>query len=347
VNLRRHSNRFFLPLSADPPVIYLQSWLLDWKFTAFRLLLQFLRGRRAYLLVHPSWSHEKPQIVKRVARRIKKHRFWYGDHRIIYLANTLKEEELFRENGIRAIFCNQNAFLDPSLFLPIPDMRKRFRAIYDAAFIPYKRHFLAGRVVGLALTAYVKKDTAKRDIRLVKETLSHAEWLRDGSTSGNLWLDDSEINRFLNEARVGLCLSAVEGAMYASAQYLLAGLPVVTTHSRGGRDVFFQEKFVRYVADDPAAVAAAVDEFCADPLDPTLIRDRTMECFAEHRGRFVDLMNSIYRDEGRREAWADEWPDALPNKLHGGGFPLRAHISALSGRQSSFPWMNRDRDSVW
>ena len=42
--------------------------------------------------------------------------------------------------------------------------------------------------------------------------------------------------RHLNRARVGLCLSAREGAMFASMEYLLSGLPIVTTPSMGGRD---------------------------------------------------------------------------------------------------------------
>jgi glycosyltransferase involved in cell wall biosynthesis len=340
MNVKHYSNRFFLLLSADPPVLYLQDWLLRWKMTGFRLLLQLLRGRRAYLLVSPSWSHENPQLVRRAVQLIKKHRRWYGDFQFIYLANTVSELKLFQENGVRAIFCNQNAFLDSAIFFPLPHIKKRFRAIYDAAFIPYKRHFLACQAKGLALTAYVKKDTLRRDIYSVKESLPHAIWLKDGSATGNVWLSDHEINHFLNEAQVGLCLSAVEGGMFASTQYLLAGLPVVTTQCRGGREVFFDSDFVRYVADDPDDIAEAVDEFCAAPPDPMQIRSRTLVRFSEHRVRLVDLLNSIYRDEGRKENWADEWPVQLPNKLHGGNFPIRNYFAALTGKKGDFPWLD-------
>jgi glycosyltransferase involved in cell wall biosynthesis len=270
--------------------------------------------------------------------RIRKHRSWYGDHRFIYLANTVKELELFQENGIQAVFCNQNAFLDAAIFFPIRGSKKRFRAIYDAAFIPYKRHYLARQVSDLALTAYVKNDTGKADISAVKASLPHAVWLKDGSATGNAWLSDRDINGFLNEARVGLCLSAAEGAMYASAQYLLAGLPVVTTHSRGGRDVFFDSDFVRYVADDPAAVVQAVDELCAAPPDPDRVRALTLARFAEHRGRFVELLNSIYRAEGRGDVWAESWPAQLPNKLHNGDISIMANVAALVGKRGGPPW---------
>ena len=51
-------------------------------------------------------------------------------------------------------------------------------------------------------------------------------------------LNTEEVRRILVQSRCGLALSAQEGAMYASGEYLLAGLPVVTTRSRGGRDAF-------------------------------------------------------------------------------------------------------------
>jgi glycosyltransferase involved in cell wall biosynthesis len=336
--MKRYANRFFLLLSASPPILYVKDWLLLWKMTSFHLLLQLLRGRRVYLLVSPSWSRESSPWQD--ARLIGDYRKRYGDWQFIYLANTARELEIFQENGIRAIFCNQNAFLDPAVFFPFPNSKRRFRAIYDAAFIPYKRHYLASKVSGLAVTAYVKKDTCSQDIRSVKESLPHAVWLKDGSVTGNIWLSDHEINVFLNEAQVGLCLSAVEGAMWASAQYLLAGLPVVSTHCRGGREIFFDTDFVRYVADDPDDVAKAVNEFCAAPPDPLQIRHRTLARFAEHRSRLVDLVNSIYNDEGRTTKWADEWPSHLPNKLHGGNFPIANYFAALTGKKGAFPWLD-------
>lgn len=340
MNVERYTNRFFLLLSAAPPVLYLQDWLLQSKMTGFRFILQLFRGRRAYFLVSPSWSHEKAQLVRQTANLIKRHRKCYGDHQFIYLTNTIRELEVFQKYGIRAIFCNQNAFLDPAIFFPISHCKKRFQAIYDAAFIPYKRHYLASRIKGLALTAYVKKDTVSQDIQSVKENLPDAVWLKDGSSTDNIWLSDHEINLFLNEAQVGLCLSSVEGGMYASAQYLLAGLPVVTTQCRGGREVFFDSDIVRYVADDPDDVAKAVDEFCAAPPDPMQIRNRTLVRFAEHRARLVDLMNSIYRDEGVRVNWAKEWPAQLPNKLHGGNFSILNYVASLIWKKGGFPWID-------
>ncbi|WP_164127899.1 glycosyltransferase, partial [Stenotrophomonas maltophilia] len=56
-------------------------------------------------------------------------------------------------------------------------------------------------------------------------------------------LTPEAVNRVYNQAAVGLCLSAVEGAMCASMEYLMAGLPVVSTPSVGGRDVYFDPDY--------------------------------------------------------------------------------------------------------
>ena len=36
-------------------------------------------------------------------------------------------------------------------------------------------------------------------------------------------------------------MSSQEGAMYSSVEYLLCGLPIVSTKSTGGHDVFFTD----------------------------------------------------------------------------------------------------------
>ena len=81
--------------------------------------------------------------------------------------------------------------------------------------------------------------------------------------------------------------------MFASAEYLLAGLPVVTTRSRGGRDQFFHPDYVTTVEDTPEAVAAAVLDFKERKLDPFVIRNRTIALFREHRRRLVARLSEI------------------------------------------------------
>lgn len=53
-----------------------------------------------------------------------------------------------------------------------------------------------------------------------------------------------KINEIYGQSRCGLILSAEEGACFAAMEYLLCGLPVVTTPNIGGRDEFFDKRLM-------------------------------------------------------------------------------------------------------
>jgi hypothetical protein len=74
------------------------------------------------------------------------------------------------------------------------------------------------------------------------------------------------IYKEINKAHVGLCLSAEEGAMFVSAEYLLCGIPVVSTRNKGGRDVMFTPEHVFIADDTPESVAHGGR--CHDPWTP-------------------------------------------------------------------------------
>ncbi len=65
------------------------------------------------------------------------------------------------------------------------------------------------------------------------------------------------------EAGSASILSAEEGSSYASMEYLLAGLGVVSTHSTGGRDVYFDPDYCITCDPTPEAVRDAVAELRA------------------------------------------------------------------------------------
>lgn len=48
-----------------------------------------------------------------------------------------------------------------------------------------------------------------------------------------------KVNTIVNKSKCSLALSKKEGAVFAVIESLLAGVPVVTTKSKGGLDFFF------------------------------------------------------------------------------------------------------------
>jgi glycosyltransferase involved in cell wall biosynthesis len=298
-----------LVLSAEPLVLLVWDWVLDGVPGALLPVFRQYRHRAVYLLVQLSWAHDGWWPVERLARRKARHERRHPRHRVIHLANGIDEHRRMTARGLGSAWVSHNAFVSPETFRPLPDAPKRFDAVYDARVCPFKRHALAARVPSLALlTARVEPHHDPAYVRAVREALPRAHWWNDPLAPDYRSLSGPEVNAAVNEARVGLCLSAVEGAMFASVQYLLAGLPVVSTASRGGRDEFFDADYVRIVEDDPEAVAEGVREMAACRVAPEEIRRRTLRRMAPHADRLFELLDAICFAEGRARVPRSRWP---------------------------------------
>lgn len=114
--------------------------------------------------------------------------------------------------------------------------------------------------------------------RYIRGTLAHPHW-----DNGNYW--DASYRR----------LSLAEGANLASIQYLLADIPVVSTPSIGGRDVFFTA--------DCAAVATAVSKFKHERPPALAIRRQTLSKIQEFRHRFAEILTAQCGHAPVNEAW--------------------------------------------
>lgn len=102
----------------------------------------------------------------------------------------------------------------------------------------------------------------------------------------------------VSQSKVGLALSAKEGAMKAIIEYLYSGLPVVATAAQGGREVFLKAPFGVFVKPDKKTVSEAVYQLIEKNLDPYEIRTAALNMIEEHRQRFYDVVCQIYRKEG-------------------------------------------------
>jgi glycosyltransferase involved in cell wall biosynthesis len=305
-----------LVLSAEPLVLYVSDWILDGHPGALLPVFRQYRYRPVTLLVEFSWSRDDEWHMDILARRKARHARRHPNHRMIFLANSEAEHRRLTARGLGSAWVSRNALVSPAVFRPLPGREKRFDAVYDARVCPFKRHGLAAGVERLALvTARDSKHHDEAYVRSVKELLPRAHWFNDPLSPGYRGLAAEEVNEAINEARVGLCLSAVEGAMIASIQYLLAGLPVVSTASRGGRDEFFDQDYVRIVSDDPEAVAEGVRGMASCAVPAEEIRRRTLARIARHRDRLFELLDAICFAAGRprvpRSRWAS-WAEPQP-----------------------------------
>lgn len=250
-------------------------------------------------------SVEIKSIISEISQEEPDWNFWF-------LNNSEAEHERFQALGLNSRFVNQNAFLDEKRY-HIYDKTYKYDAIYLARFTPVKRHFLAKDIRKLLLIGSYKPEE-------IDYYTQSREILRHATYKEKVW--GTQVSNYMNMAQVGLCLSDLEGAMFVSTEYLLSGLPVVSTPSLGGRDIYYQEDYAKIVEPDAEAVAEAVYNFIDNMPDRQQIRDKVMEIIRIHRTKFIDLIQEIYDSTDTGRSFNEEWQNVFTHKMG-----LRSRIS--------------------
>ncbi len=289
-------------ISTDPPILFHSA-------SGDQDVGYFLPDERIYRLVVHLWHQTADQIEEYYQR-------WRGQrpqHRLLHLVNEgpICEEALAR--GVPAVFVNHNAFLDERVFTIQPQVPKLFDVVYNARMNPFKRHHLLGEMgSALLIGGLMASDDSQEYFDQLRRQLPQATFTHADDPGHR---SSGEVAQLLNSARVGVCLSAIEGTMFAATEYLLCGLPVVSTPSLGGRDTWFDPRFTRIVPADPQAIADAVQELISFNISPYLIRNATIARLTEHRQRFTSAVQRIHNAEGTGRDFAREFYASFRNKI--------------------------------
>src|SRR5688572_10254884 len=259
---------------SEEPRIYLGIGSRHWES------LSGTAENKTYLITHPMWHFSlKSVFMYWKWKLVLKKR----NVELILLQNSPSELVISKIAGLSGHFVNQNIHVCEHFFNPVPGVKKIYDAVYIAAAKKYKRIYLAKKIKKLFVITYfwpdIRNEKGEWDLHAFEPTIKHAAFNKDR-------IDRTEINNILNLAHCGLALSRKEGAMLASMEYQLAGLPIVTTPSIGGRDVLLDPAHTIWVKSDPEKIAAAVDKFVKSPPDPAEIRNRTLANIDFHRKRF-------------------------------------------------------------
>ncbi len=221
--------------------------------------------------------------------------------RFIFMFADYPSKSMFEYFGFKGEIINHNCFLDENLF-DIGNAEKIYDAIYTARLRPFKRHFLASRVPNLALIA------GNSSGAVIGELPAH-KYLNDRQ------LSPPEVMHKLSESKVGLILSELEGACYSSSEYLLCGLPVVSTRPYGGRDVWYNSYNSIVCDPNPEAVADAVQKLASYNRDPVRIRKMHIDLAKQMRDKFIALHQSVLDESGDSGSAAQHFTENFKHKL--------------------------------
>ncbi|TPM36218.1 glycosyltransferase [Mesorhizobium sp. B2-3-4] len=271
-----------------------------------------LASRRAAFLLMPSWTLERPHVVARLGRDLAWYRERFPLHELIFLCNTEEERRLVAAAGGTAIFSNHNLMVSEDIFRPLPDVPVEFDAVYNGRISHTKRHYLAFDVERLAhITFSIGELPRAGDRAFLRRLQAQSPLHRIANPVADglpVRLEPREVNRVYNQAAVGLCLSAAEGAMCSSMEYLMAGLPVVSTPSIGGRDVFFDPDYCILADPDPAAIRRAVETLRDRAIPREEIRNRTLAKVEPQRRQLMQFLSELFERMGSSRPPLSRWP---------------------------------------
>jgi glycosyltransferase involved in cell wall biosynthesis len=240
---------------------------------------------------HPPW-HVGVRYALRLLVQTRKLKSNGVD--VVICANQKSEVRLLRVLGVRCVYLNQNLHLPENLYRPVERVDNRYDAVYTAQARPFKRMHLAKDVSRLYVLTYGAKSNSDGE----NDLLASEPLLVEADFNKGFIHDKEEISRLYAAASCGLALSKKEGAMWASMEYLMAGLPVVTTKNIGGRNRYFQPSYAKEVSDSSEEVKKAVDFFVQNPPDRKMIRESVLEMVEADRKSFLDMVNKLAQERG-------------------------------------------------
>ncbi|MGB6535143.1 MAG: hypothetical protein WBF58_04195 [Xanthobacteraceae bacterium] len=191
--------------------------------------------------------------------------------------------------GIPCVLANNASLVDTELFTIRPGIKKEYACVLNSKSLAFKRHYLSEHVENKIYITYdVRETTDEMTKRVDVAAFRPSLIFRD--------VPQTIVPDHLNSAQVGLILSEEEGACYASLEYLLCGLPVVSTFSRGGRDEYYDDYAAIVCEADSQAVRKAVQVMLGrlegGDVDPEEVRRRALNRAVQFR---LQLANALSR----------------------------------------------------
>lgn len=256
------------------------------------------RDTPIYFFLCPQWSFSDPSYLAINAKSLVERMRRFPQHRYTVLLNDpIDQLTLAREApDIVSYVWNTNCTADEKYFsFNSGTGACMYDAVYTARYSSYKRLHLAREIDNLCLITRAVTDGQADSLRQMLPNAFIPNF--DGSRSFRV-LKATEVSEYLGRSGCGVMLSRLEGQTRAIMEYLMVGLPVVTTPNFGGRDRFLTPSNSIFVAAEAHAVAAGVRFVSRAGFDRASIRTEALRGMQMEKQRLVDIVNDVITSNG-------------------------------------------------
>jgi glycosyltransferase involved in cell wall biosynthesis len=217
-----------------------------------------------------------------------------------------------KEMNLCCILCNHNAFLNENIFFIDKTIPKSYNAVINSGIVPIKRHHLLTKVDHLALIVYDGIEQNKMKDSYYNRILSEIKY----DFINEKTLTHNDVNIILNRSKVGVIMSVEEGANYATGEYLLCGIPVVSNECRGGREYWFDDYNSFIVSENPTEqeIADAVMQAIKENRNSEKIRKNYLLKANINRRNMATKLNEIINEK----LLPFQWVDYINDFIHSG-----------------------------
>jgi glycosyltransferase involved in cell wall biosynthesis len=215
----------------------------------------------------------------------------------ILLANSPEEYDFFEANTeYDVLYANHNAFINEDRFVIKPEVVKKYDMVLSACFRNYKNVKFAENIKNTVHVGY--KNGANLEYIPSFGTLVN---FPPNSTNMKDYrrINTKELVQIYNSAQCGGIFSKLEGACYSSGEYLLCGLPVISTKCVGGREIYYTPENSIICNPDKKSVIAAHNEFVRNRhlFDSNKIRESTLTIMEGFRNTLTDFVKDKLEDK--------------------------------------------------
>mgnify|MGYP001422394894 CR=1 FL=1 len=275
-----------------------------------------------------SWTlFDKPGILERTIFDYNCHLKKFPKHKIILLLNTYEEYIYFNKEGLECRFINHNALVDPKIFKP-KYISKKYDIVYNGRLEIGKRHYLLKSCKNIALisASILRQNNLKLNyLKYLQNILDDAKILnflkpiklKELKSFKNMpILNPDTVSDIINQSKVGVILSHKEGACYASIEYLLCGIPVVSTANIGGRNLFLDKRFCKFSFSNSYSIKKTISKVLKENIPSDFIRSETIKNIQPHIEKIKKLIHELYIEYGITNADIDRnWDKFYINKM--------------------------------